>query len=420
MQSDILNEPASGESFVPYTEQPFKLDLVGPEAEQPQQAVPAPQQSAFTQMIQSSAKGRISDHNDIELTMDGIANGDPLGLETIDFGFFDDGTPAIVINGAGVPVRHEQWMSMMAMRNKAREEMRARVEFEGQRSIAMNAIQQVYASGALPEPMATLFMAQAATDPKGATKNLSDAYLGMQKDGGRELMGKTAAEIQAQRNENLFGFMLRPQGKEHRSTTNRLGETTNFTVDIPSLRDQRVKELEGKDDRESQITRFALQSLEDFQLPPEYRRVNPTRQIGIFDRIATDPDQWADLSLFSRLRHIAAFGNMHPGGGIPIDPPPQIPSDLLAAGRVELAGLGVREQQRYLLYLKKLDRWAANVFGYDLSSDEALQAIASQAGVMNMTMPQRNQAEAPATPAAPQGTRPPTRVSPSATGKATP
>ena len=57
--------------------------------------------------------GQASDVNDAFLSMNGVVNGDPIGLETFDLGFSEDGTPAITINGANIPVQHNQWMALL-------------------------------------------------------------------------------------------------------------------------------------------------------------------------------------------------------------------------------------------------------------------------------------------------------------------
>ena len=62
--------------------------------------------SLFQKSIAEAAQGRASEVNDFMLTLSGITDGDPVGMETFDLGFFEDGTPSISINGANVPIRH--------------------------------------------------------------------------------------------------------------------------------------------------------------------------------------------------------------------------------------------------------------------------------------------------------------------------
>lgn len=369
---------SAGSSYIPYQPEPFKLDLGGgPAVEQPEPPAPIPQQTpqvmehAFSRKMRDSAKGQASEINDFDLTMSGIAYGDPIGMETFDLGFFDDGTPAIVINGANVPIRHDQWMALMNMRNKTRDEVRARMEYQAQLRKANDAISKVKASVNLPQGMAPIFEAYAQIDPPGAMKYLTDVYRSMQATGGSDLMGKMRSDIQKVENENAIGFLLRPQGKQsiERPPTYPGGPPTIETVFTPSIRDQRVAALSKSQNSHDQITAHAYMTIEDFLLDPTYRQANPTARIGVFDRIARQPDRFSQMSMFSRLQHLAAY-NQEPGWAkIPIVQPP------VMMATTAWIGASVAQQARYLDYLQRLDQWAASVFRYDQSNADIMQMM---------------------------------------------
>ena len=164
-----------------------------PAAPSPMQAAPAP---TMNDEMSKASRGLLSqDYNDVFETMNGIVNGDPIGMETFDLGFYEDGTPALVINGTPVPVRHEQWMALMTQRSKMREELRAQAMFANDVQKAQEAIAKVGASiPSMPRPMIDLFMSQASINPQRALENLSSSYVAMQKDGGRNKVKPTKTE----------------------------------------------------------------------------------------------------------------------------------------------------------------------------------------------------------------------------------
>jgi len=98
---------------------------------------------AFARRLAKDSKGRASNVNDFDLTMSGIVDGDPVGMETFDLGFFEDGTPAIKINGADVPIRHDQWMALLTQRNRTREQVKQQMMFDIERDRAKQGIQRI-------------------------------------------------------------------------------------------------------------------------------------------------------------------------------------------------------------------------------------------------------------------------------------
>ncbi len=88
----------------------------------------ATQEDKDRKQIESVVKGRAPNIGDPFLAMRGIVNGDPIGMETFDLGFFDDGTPAININGGSIPVDQSMWMAILNARVATRDEMERRME----------------------------------------------------------------------------------------------------------------------------------------------------------------------------------------------------------------------------------------------------------------------------------------------------
>lgn len=390
-------ESVPGGSYLPTVEKPsdFKLRIGGGMPEQPP-AQPAPPQHQYTDLMRKSAKGKASDVNDFGLTVSGIADGDPVGMETFDLGFFDDGTPAIVINGANVPIRHDQWMALMTMRNKTREEIRARTEFENAKMTAMEAITKVEMATRLPNGMIPLIKAQAQFDPPGAIESLSKVYLSMQTSGGKDLMGDVSRKLQEFKNNTVIDHLTKPQGETtvQRPHPYLQGQVVEERVKQPSRRDVAVQELSKSPREADQVTAFAYMRLDDFLLDPTYRQINPTQNIGIFDRIQNmESDRYGPMSLFARLQHIAAYhkpGDWPEGSRVAMQPPPAFISDPKAGGIPDIGAntgfnaLSQVEQKRYLDYLTELDRWASNAFGYNTSSLDSLMMTAIQMGQINM------------------------------------
>ena len=135
-------EMASG--YMPTPDQPARADSV------PAGAAPAPDSGykplpfgglqamedddeEFQKTLGELTTGRVADVADLETAFEGIYGGDPVGLESFDLGFFKDGTPAIVLNGAPVPIEQSMWMALLNKRQQSRQEMDARMRFEVQK-----------------------------------------------------------------------------------------------------------------------------------------------------------------------------------------------------------------------------------------------------------------------------------------------
>lgn len=368
-------ESVPGGSYLPSVEEPsdFRLRIGGQQTRPQSSATPSQQPKQIPNLMRDSARGKASDINDFGLTIAGIADGDPVGLETFDLGFFEDGTPAIVINGANVPIRHEQWMALMSMRNKTRSDMQARMEFDQAKNTAIDAIRKVEASVALPDGLIPLVYAQAQFDPSGALKSLSDVYRSVQSTGGKDLMGDIASKVQEQSNSNSIDPYLRSQGEQvvTKPPLYPGGPNIEERVKTPSIRDQKARQLSASSDPKDQITAFAWMKLEDFTLSPEIRRAAPTRRMGILDRIRMEADRTGPMSLMARLQHIAAYNGGAWPQSIPMEPGPMIG---LGATPQEQMALSMSERQRVMDYLARLDRWGSEAFGYkELSTPEAYE-----------------------------------------------
>ena len=400
-----------------YEPKPFKLDLApAPEPD----AAPQQPQMPDPQHMRIRLQGRARDVNDIDLTISGIADGDPVGMETFDLGFFEDGTPAIVINGANVPIRHEQWMALLNMREKSRYDMERMTEFRVAQDTAMNAIKQVESAIDLPDGMAPLLYAQAQIDPSAATKALQSLYLEMQKGGGQELMGRISRDITEAGNRNALDFLTKDRGQRTEMVSDPRYPhlaAVEQKIRIPSIRDERIDALRTSPAERDQITMLAWQKLEDFVLDPNYRVANPTGRIGMFDRLAREQDRSSPMSLLSRLQHIAAYHGGAWPQTVPIEPPPPMFASSALPGLQGMPITNPRERERFMDYLIRLDRWAASAFNYQLSSRESLEQVANEM-TMNywhlssqMMQQQAQPASSPANQTTPQGQR---RISPSA------
>jgi len=368
------------EMVVPTAAQP-----VAPTGKQPYKGESAV--SLFQKSIAEAAKGRASEVNDFMLTLSGITDGDPIGMETFDLGFFEDGTPSISINGANVPIRHEQWMSLLTARNRTRTELDERMRFDRERVKATTAVNSVIkAIPNLPVGMSELFMAQAEMDPASAMNNLSSLYVNMQKNGGVDLIGKLGAQVQAGRIAPERERLSKEGQEEQQTIIDPLTKIPSMVkVRAPSIANRRAKELMASAKPSDQITGFAFGQVDSMFIDPMVRQVRANTRYGVFDRIAMDEqDRTSPLSLFSRLQHLAANGQ----GVWPVQIPIVAPSDPL-----------------YPQYLQNLDAWASSIFGYDVSSDESVFQMFQQQQLMMQAAPS---ATAPAASA-------PSAVGPTAT-----
>jgi len=375
-------ESVPGGTYIP---QPAGVNVPKP-ASQPRRAPGG----IMDKSMSDATFGRASDVNDFDLTMRGIADGDPVGLETFDLGFFEDGTPLIRINGANVPIRHEQWMGLLSARSSARRELSDRMEFAVKAKRARESVAKVTAAiPNLPIGMGEMLGQQAEIDPDAAITNLSRMYQSMMKDGAQSLMGDIGGELQAWKNDKSLGFMLRA-GKERKEVRQNPADPrlppVEVTIPGVSKRDERVTKLRSSSNPQDAMTLLAYEKMEDFALDPNIRKAFPGLRIGIFDRIGKfEQDRYSPMSLFSRLQHIAAYN----GGDFPMTVPLQHAGVVTpdASGQVNNA-VAIAQ---YRAYLEQLDQFAT-ALGYDLSSEESLNMMAIEmVGIATRSMQQAGQ-----------------------------
>lgn len=356
------------------TAEPVSPEMVPGGSYMPQQdgfRAPLPPQSSIAD--ERALRGRASDVNDFSLTMSGIADGDPIGMETFDLGFFEDGTPSITINGANVPIRHEQWMALLTQRNRSRTELRERMQFAVDQRNAIQSVQKVLAAmPSLPNGMPELFMAQAQIDPVKAMDNLQRLYLEMQKNGGRDMHGQMASDLLAARIAPIQQSLFAPQGETMIEVKDQYGNTSQEKVKLPSKAEQKSRDL-AKEGNNTASYWFA--NAARFLPNPEIKRKAPNMRYGVFDRIVyEEADRVGPMSMFEGLKQIAAYGNGVFPQQIPYRESPrfiQFDQDPNTPTRIP----NTNEQLEFLNYMYALDQWASNAFGTDASSRESIQAM---------------------------------------------
>lgn len=348
--------------------------------------------------------GRITgQYPDFMETVRGISDGDPVGMEMFDLGFFEDGTPAITINGANIPIRHEQWMTLLTQRNKMRSELEERFRFQVEVAKGRESIEKIIASGiTLPQGAGPLLLAQNEVDPPRALDNAARMYLAVSSGNGNKFVGEIGGEMQEYRNRMSFSWLMdKPPSRKETRPNPYNPAAAPIEVDVPgvSIRDANIQRLKQSNTTASNTTMLAYQRLEDFALDPNIRRAYPNMQVGVFDRIALmESDKYSPMSLWSRLQHIAAYNGGEFGAQIPIQYP--IP---MAANSAETMALDAAARAQYRDYLVQLDRFAAASFGYDPSTPQAIDVILND--ILSMRAAQQMSGESQQVPSQQQPTR---------------
>lgn len=380
MAEPTADESVPGGSYIPKESSPFKLDLgAGMD-----QYLPEGQTKNFLQQLGSSTKGRASHINDFDLTMSGIVDGDPVGMETFDLGYFKDGTPSITINGAHVPIRADQWMALLSMREKTRTEIKQRAEFESAKSKAKSSVSKVIrAFPSLPSGMAELFMAQADIDPVSALNNLQSLYMDMQTGRGKDKMSDMHAQLTAAKRDPAMAALTSKRGKKtvYQTATDSKGNQVQYNpqeVDVPSVAEEQSNRYANaaSPSEETRATANAFLHIKSMFIDPNIRKARAGQQYGIFDRITMDEsDPVGPMSIFEMLRNLAKNGEGAFPTQIGMVPPPVFIGDR-KKGVGSFQPTDPRAVKAYRDYLIDLDRWAANAFpGYDLSSPQSIDAM---------------------------------------------
>jgi len=320
-------------------------------------------------------RGRASDVNDFTLTMRGIADGDPVGMETFDLGFFEDGTPAITINGANVPIRHEQWMTLLTQRNKTRAEVRMRMEFEHDKRKAKDGISRILASApSVPPQLGQLLMTIADLDPAAAMQETKQLLVSMSKDNGREQIGRLSTLVQ----DNAVGVEMSRLNREFEMQigTDEMGDPI---MGKSSAARQRSEALAKDKDPRKRKTAYAISNI-DAMFPPKGMKSDPSvngKPIGLFDMmLGMDGGDTSDLSRFDLLRHLAAYSDLWPTKVDWVDTP--VYSDFVPGRPVN-----PNDVAKFRTYLLELDQWASVALKWDRSDPRAIDMMLNQAVLAN-------------------------------------
>lgn len=319
-------------------------------------------------------KGRITDESDFSMAAGGISNGDYAGMESFDLVRLKDGTPAIRVNGGVIPVAANEWMSLMTMRQKMRNDIDQRMRFAVNVRKAQTSIGKMSAAvPALRGPIADSMMMMAEIDPERAMELSMQAAQATAMGRGREFAANTLAEIQNARNENIVSMWTKSRGEIE--TPNPMAEMllkSNPNADVsmfppskskaPSIRDENISRLRGSSKPEDQITAMGWMNLESFLMPPQLKQMYPPDQkIGFIDYVFSDGrDMVSPMSPLTQVQHLAAYGNM--GASVPIKNVPVV-GDPAAMTVSELQAV-----KEYGDYLQAVDAWASSAFGWDTAN----------------------------------------------------
>lgn len=335
----------------------------------------SPDDDALAKNIAQSAKGRASHINDFDLTMQGIADGDPVGLETFDLGFFEDGTPAITINGANVPIRQDQWMSLLNARAKTRDEMSRRLEFAKQKARAVDSVSRITRAMQLNPGMAELFMAQAQIDPEMAMSNLNKLYVSMQTGKSKNLETDIAAQLTSAKIAPSWKHLTGDRGTIDVETTDPYGNTVTEKKRLGSITEEKARTLMAGSTKDEQLAGLAFSRPGDVFIDPNFRKAYPGQRIGIFDKIAhMEQDRYGPMSLFERMKVMAKHGNGVWPEQIDIVNPPMVGTTKGQPTRFQFGA----PADDFMNYLQRLDQFYANIGGWDLSTPESLQQVATE------------------------------------------
>lgn len=322
--------------------------------------------------------GQASDVNDAFLSMNGIVNGDPIGLETFDLGFFEDGTPAITINGANIPIQHNQWMALLTQRQKSRSEIKARAQFEVQRQKAKTSITKILASApSVPSQLGQLLMTMADMDPATAMQETQQLLVSMSRDNGRQQIGKLSTMLQ---DNGVAAEMSRLTREVETQTETQFGEV--ITVKTSPAR-SRAAELQKDSDPRKRKTAYAISNI-DSMFPPKGMKADPSvngKPIGIFDiMVGLDGGDTSELSRFELLRNLAAYSDLWPSKVDWVDSPTNMGGFMgpNTSGPIDMMS-APQSYARFRNYLLELDQWASSALKWDRSDPRAIDLIMQQA-----------------------------------------
>lgn len=344
---------------------------------------------AFARRLAKDSKGRASNVNDFDLTMSGIVDGDPVGMETFDLGFFEDGTPAIKINGADVPIRHDQWMALLTQRNRTREQVKQQMMFDIERDRAKQGIQRILASApSVPPQLGNLLMTIADTDPGLAMRETSDLLASMAKDNGRSQSNRLGSLLQDSAVSSVESML---ESTVYEPNPNGYGEPIRTTPI-----QKRVSELSKDQDQRKKVSAYALQNYRSL-MPPKGFKASPEingQPVGFLDITAMQGADIGPLSQFDMLRHLAAYSGVWPESVSWQDPPAFNPNAQVKVNPAEVA--------KFREYLTRLDAWASRALKWDYSSPQSIDMMMQQLIMSNAASASAQQAQ----PMQPQAAQP--------------
>jgi len=421
LPSDMASE------YMPQPEQPMTSDV-------PQTQVPVPDSGyrplpfggmdamqdddeEFQKTLGELTLGKAADVGDLETAFDGIYNGDPVGLESFDLGFFKDGTPAIVLNGAPVPIEQSMWLALLNKRQATRQELDQRMRFEVERQKASDFVSKTVRSVPnIPAPLAQALIDYTQLDPQGGVQNALSLLPSMSADGGKrqtvDLMGKMhrykVGSIVSGHFKSRGRGMVQQPSQDPLVVMSAMNSgkpipMVGVETELPSPIQERLAGLQAAKTDADRTLKFAYQNFESVVAPPDMVEAFGDR-VGMIE-LSMLPSQFggdggiiAPLSRMSLIMDMASDGLYWGTGARPkMDPPPVDETT---------AGTDPRFRQ-FVDYLTQLDLWAASNLGYGRSSEQSIVAMALSLCKTKMqnSQPQTAMpASAPAVPAEPQGT----------------
>lgn len=350
--------------------------------------------------VSRAVKGQLSEEADVLLAMQGIVNGDPVGMEMYDMGFFEDGTPALRINNTPIPIDMQTWMSMVSMRERTREDIRARVIHERKVMETQTALDNaIKAMPKLPQESRDVLNAMKNDYPEWAAQQIARLAFNLEGDGGLTQQIELGAEFQNYMGGNWNKRKGSPR-KQFVPISERIQRgmaPDQEYLNMPSELESAQMDAMSNGDLDMHA---ALNVMPWFaQIGAQARVARAQRGMmtaGIFD-ICADFDQNRNTasSLLGRLMLAASNGSVNGADNVPI------PSQMTNAAEA-------------LPYLTKLQQWAQRNWGYSDNDPKSLESAAmyvlwfvnnknnTQQMVQPAANPSSNQV-APAASPAPQG-----------------
>jgi hypothetical protein len=385
----------------------FKLDLTSQSEAPTYEGIPERDATstlskideAYRKSLAENVKGRASEVNDIQLTMRGIVDGDPVGMETFDLGFYEDGTPAIFINGAPVPIENSQWMALLNMRKNQRDQMQAMMEFRKASEDAQRTVSAVVSSMPnMPKGLAEGLMYLARNNPDVAGQQLARLGNSFATDGGKTQALDISVGIMQSQVENRMRTLYE-QGPEEPVTIQETGvggvvigskqvmQRRPSRVDMTQGMLQQKLQMQGANREEIQGQMGSLPLLQGLFPIAERKYLNGGASMGVFDWISS-PYQVGGTGnnvnaygAWDTLKRVATIPELWDGHVVPQPQQPLNVNDPMSVNA-------------WMQYLTNLDEWASIRLGWDRSSPQmiqqhlqALAASASQSAGMSMASP---------------------------------